>query len=102
MNERVLALLRFYDQTLANRGIAVVNHSDISDVEALTGERRLEHVRWMLGQMFTPTEQRLDKKFKKERTVNRWLGFIQGVLYCGGIYTISEMRDQSRNLYGVD
>jgi len=53
----------------------------------------------MIGQMLAPAEPRLAEKFQKERTVNRWLGFIQGVIYCSEIFTIAEMRDQSRDLY---
>jgi hypothetical protein len=96
MNERVIALLQFYDQTLAARGIPPLN---LSDSLCPIGDQRLAHVRWMLGQMLVPTEPRLAEKFLKERTVNRWLGFCQGVFYCSNIFTIKEMRDQSRDLY---
>ena len=34
-------------------------------------------------------ESRIDK-------VNRWLGFIQGVLWCCGVYTINELREHNR------
>jgi len=99
MNERVIALLQLYDTTLAARGFPVRNASD----EISPGEdQRLSHIRWMCRQMLAPTEPRLAEKFQKERTVNRWLGFIQGVLYCADIFTIKEMRDQSRDLYSGD
>lgn len=29
---------------------------------------------------------------------HRWLGFLQGVLYCNGIYTVDEMREHNRNV----
>ena len=96
MNERVIALLQLYDRVLADRGVVPLN---LSDYAIPIGDQRLGHVRWMIGQMLAPTESRLAEKFQKERTANRWLGFIQGVLYCFGVFTISQMRDQSRDLY---
>ena len=94
MNERVIALLRFYDQTLADKGIPPLN---LSDSFSPIGD--LRQIRWMIGQLLAPTEPRLAEKFQKERTVNRWLGFCQGVFYCSNTFTIAEMRDQSRDLY---
>jgi hypothetical protein len=29
---------------------------------------------------------------------NRWLGFIQGVLYCDGWFTLDEIRDHNKSL----
>lgn len=61
----------------------------------------LAHARWMLqeldellqvfgmGHKLTPAEA---DKF------NRWLGFVQGVLWTGGVYTIDQMRDHTRPL----
>lgn len=52
---------------------------------------RLCHVKWMLEEMLTWPPERLDKMF-------RWLGFVQGVLWCEMVYTIDEMK--SHNMTG--
>ena len=28
---------------------------------------------------------------------NRWLGFMQGILWCNGDFTLNEMRDHNRS-----
>jgi hypothetical protein len=51
---------------------------------------RLEHCHGMLEQM---------EKFIAQGSTgkaDRWLGFIQGVLWSEGIYTLKEMRDHNR------
>lgn len=48
------------------------------------------HTEWMLRQI---------PKFLKEKRrekVNRWLGFIQGVLWSKNVYTLEEMKDHNR------
>jgi len=96
VNKKVAALLKLYDKELCRR-VNVVSHSD---VERPTPEQQLEHARWMIKAMIEPTdEQRLSGKFDSERSINRWLGFIQGTLNANGIYSIKELRDQSRHLY---
>ena len=47
------------------------------------------HCYWMLGQMEQfLAKDKIDKAF-------RWLGFIQGVLWMHGLYTIDELRDHN-------
>lgn len=65
-------------------------------VAATTFERwgmksaELEHVLTMIPQMRTFIDEgRMDKTF-------RWLGFVQGVLYCEGVYTIEQMKNHNR------
>jgi hypothetical protein len=58
--------------------------------------KQMSHVRWMITQMIDE-----DTTEWSERKINRWLGFIQGVLWCNKIRGILEMRDESRNLYEV-
>jgi len=95
MHEQFLTLLKFYDKTLADRDIAVIDASDIAEQSAT---QELGHLRWMLQQMLNSTDPHLNEKFKQERIVNRWLGFIQGVLYSNQIMSIKQLRDQSRGL----
>ena len=45
----------------------------------------ISHLRWMLGEIENFTaDGRADK-------VNRWLGFVQGVLWGAGVYSLSEL-----------
>jgi hypothetical protein len=50
----------------------------------------LEHLQYMIEKM---TDKKSD--FSEAKT-NRWLGFIQGVLWHHRIYTIDEMRAHNR------
>jgi len=47
----------------------------------------LEHISWMLAEMIL-----IDDQLKR----NRWLGFIQGILYKEKIFTIEELRKQTK------
>ena len=49
------------------------------------------HVEWMLVQI-----PKFIKKKQKEKA-DRWLGFIQGVLYVKKIYTIEKLKKHNRN-----
>ena len=48
---------------------------------------QLDHVLWMLDAM---------DQMQDARKHQRWLGFIQGVLYAQGIYDLTELRNQTR------
>lgn len=52
----------------------------------------LTHCLWMLSMIRSFVSNSDDR----EKTM-RWLGFVQGVLYTKGIYTIDEMREHNRN-----
>lgn len=55
---------------------------------AATGEPAvLNHVLWMLGNM--PDQNDVPK-------FNRWLGFVQGVLWAFGHYTLDDLRADVR------
>ena len=63
----------------------------------------LGHALWMLHEMredlegygYETEDAASDRTWDK---FNRWLGFVQGVLWINGVYTIDEMRDQTRPL----
>lgn len=62
------------------------------DARSATGIRddQIQHAQGMIPKMHAfLKEGRREKAF-------RWLGFLQGVLYSNGIYTIDEMANHSR------
>ncbi len=93
MNPKILALLSTYDEVLRGltRFVAVVQTVD--RVEYLPDA--LVHARWMIAQM----GERVVFEGWSDRKTNRWLGFIQGVLFAQGHRGILAMRDDSRDLY---
>lgn len=66
-------------------------HNRLRHLEAPNS--RLAHVRDRMLPLTNEFAQdgRIEKAF-------RWLGFIQGVLWCEGIFTIEEMKDHNRPL----
>lgn len=56
------------------------------------GEASYAHLTWMcreaLGKFLTD---------RREKAM-RWLGFVQGVLYCRGDFSVAQMRDHSRGI----
>jgi len=57
----------------------------LGDLDVETRERGtpLQHVKWML--LFAES---IDDNIRK----NRWLGFVQGVLFMSGVFSIDECR----------
>lgn len=49
------------------------------------------HAAWMIDQMLDPGWD-----WTNRDKTNRWLGFIQGVLWMEGGYSINQLRDQTR------
>lgn len=72
-------LLDFYAKTFADNACVAVEGGDAGN-----------HAYWMCGRtkQFID-EHRLDKSL-------RWVGFIQGVLYCQGIFSIEQLKDHTR------
>lgn len=56
----------------------------------LAGHSNLERARFML-----PRIPKFIEEGSQDKAM-RWLGFVQGVLYCKGVYTIEEMREHNR------
>ena len=93
--DQIKKTLRIYDDKLAVSGI-----EPIRDTNA--GHLREHHIRWMCQEMLEwplfnegigdPAEEAENKE-----KANRWLGFIQGVLWAECIYTIDEMRDHNHS-----
>lgn len=55
------------------------------------GTTPMQHAAWMLDEM---GEWDIEEKWEK---VNRWLGFVQGILWMTGVYTIPQMADHNRS-----
>ena len=52
---------------------------------------QLEHCGWMLQEIGKMLAQ------NKIEKCNRWLGFVQGVLWSQGLLTIDQMKEQNRD-----
>lgn len=50
--------------------------------------RAVKHANWMIHEMI----HRIEAGEDKPGQVDRWLGFIQGILWSNGLFTIDEMR----------
>jgi hypothetical protein len=62
-------------------------------VEASRDGTPLQHSLWMLEEMGT---WNLEDPIFWEKS-NRWLGFVQGLLWMTGVYTIPQMADHNRS-----
>lgn len=88
-DKKIVEVLSFYENTYLANGVQPVRWP-----AALVGPpksvRFLQHIVWMCqeAKKFV-AEGRKDKAF-------RWLGFIQGVLWTKGEYTIEELANHSR------
>lgn len=54
-----------------------------------------EHARWMCQEVLKMLEEPDPKILEK---ANRWLGFIQAILWCNGEFSIDEMRTHNRSV----
>jgi len=81
--DKVKAALKGYGEDLG-----VDPERSSMDSPPLDAHFAKKHVAWMLQQMPDPADS-IDK-------FNRWLGFVQGVLWVLGVRTIGQMRDDNR------
>ena len=85
----VFEVCQEYDEELANRGYHIKHREE----ESCYGlEYGFNHLRWMLNEIpkFLETPNKIEK-------AHRWLGFVQGVLYASGFYSIDEMKSHNRS-----
>lgn len=92
-HDHIKRVLDLYDSRLAKMDLEP-HCSDGNCGSALKG---LAHVRWMCQEIRVMID-----RGESEDKINRWFGFIQGVLYADGIYSINEMRDHNRQPLTVD
>jgi len=50
--------------------------------------RAVKHANWMIHEIL----QRMEAGEDKPGQLDRWLGFIQGILWCHGFFSIDAMR----------
>ena len=74
-----------YDELLAKDGV-IIKHRDPN------GDGDMNHIRWMINEI----PKLVDNPCKIEKA-NRWLGFVQGVLWLKGYYTIDEMKGHTKS-----
>jgi hypothetical protein len=115
---------RFFHMKRVNAGLYFTTRERIQKARAFLDKSMASQARGVLGEMDPPPEwlsELLDQyveaiqnsdiddhlltmcrkveeflTFGQEAKANRWFGFIQGVLWMSGIYTIDEMRAQMR------
>lgn len=97
---RVLAVVEFYDTTLREEyNVAPVQRFPGAPQYARTFGKdtlpapELFHCRYMISEM---RQMIADRRTEK---VMRWYGFLQGVLWVQGIFTLDELKDHSRPDY---
>ncbi len=101
-NDQIAALADGYDQILAKRHVGVECATDKegkTPLDMLGGTAQsarltwradnLAHARWMCGEI-----KRLCEEEKTNKAM-RWLGFVQGILWTMGVFTISELRSHN-------
>lgn len=91
----IVAVADHYASMLVTRAGWVVE-----DCDADTPRGRLAHCRWMCGRIRAMLTQEVVLEADVQKA-NRWLGFVQGVLWSEGVLTIAEMRDHNREVGNV-
>lgn len=87
--EQVNEVLTSYDRVLEAMGVEICEHP-LREV-CLSEKAALEHARSMIPRM---RELIADDQLEK---LWRWLGWMQGVLWSFGIYTLDEERGHNRS-----
>jgi hypothetical protein len=72
-----------YDQRIGRWGCARGSAKADTLRSDLSSAEKMRHLRWMLEQI---------PNLRNAGKVNRWLGFVQGVLFEMRMYTIDELR----------
>jgi len=64
-------------------------------IKAVRGGVALQHCAWMIDECFRMLFHAHNTSAEPEvlNKINRWIGFVQGVLWKEGIYTIDQMRE---------
>lgn len=86
--EKVLEVIDTYRQLFVKKGVGKLDFPH--DVALSCANLGLEHCHGMLDKIVEfVRENRMEKTF-------RWLGFIQGVLWSNGIYTLEDLKNHNR------
>jgi len=81
--DQIISVLTLYKNLLAMHGYSPERQL-LSGMPSLWGA--LKHAAWMVDELLDSI------KAKRWDKVNRWFGFIQGVLWCEGFRDIDTMR----------
>jgi len=84
---RVLEILEIYEKLLVKRGAKPVK---MERGNPFSREKSLDHLLSMIPQM-----REFAVSGKKDKLF-RWLGFMQGVLWMNGIFTIEQLKNHNR------
>ena len=85
--EQVVAACEKYREAIQSRGYTAERAA--TDKKGPPRSAVYPHLVWMCEQTKVAASENMEKAC-------RWLGFIQGVLWSQGIYSIDEMRDDNR------
>lgn len=83
--DQIIKIVDSYSERLKKAGFSPQNTAK----DNLGSLMAPQHVLWMCNEIKTIAPKDMEKAC-------RWLGFIQGVLWVRGTYTISEMREHTR------
>jgi hypothetical protein len=70
--------------------IPSAQHAD--DSLSVGNYQQLQHCKWMLNKM-----EEMLKQTDNMAKFNRWLGFIQGVLWSQSVYSINDLKADNRD-----
>jgi len=82
---KFLQTCKEYDNLLKDKGYSIILKEPYTEFE----DCDMNHIRWMLNEI----PNMIDDINKLEK-LNRWIGFVQGVLWSKGYFTIEDMRGQ--------
>jgi len=83
--EEQIAVLRLYDEKFENWGL---EQCPDGRAEPVGMGRGVKHARWMMQEMIRRIEEEDESS---PGQADRWIGFIQGVLWTHGLFSIAEM-----------
>lgn len=89
--EQAQQMLDFYCKTLSDLGYSPKPYPDVdgtvgANIYSAGKFEVMNHALWMCGQAAEFLRQnRMPKAY-------RWIGMIQGILFMGGVFTISELK----------
>lgn len=89
-NDQILAVVEKYRAKLQMPASYTVAKRADENSNEHTGQTTYNHVLWMLGEI-----PELLATYKREKAM-RWLGFVQGVLWSMGIYSIVDLKEDNR------
>jgi hypothetical protein len=97
----LLSIVERYEKRLGHVRVERTLGPVVAPDLAQARQQHLSHAAWMLGAMRTLLCTESDGGVYVEdaalEKANRWLGFVQGVLWTTFMYTIDEMREHVRN-----